>query len=78
MWIRSQNKKYLINCKNLGIRKMLNKYVVALISECADFYTLGSYSSEEKALKVLDEIQKRKEYLYPKAFQMPADEEVEV
>lgn len=56
---------------------MLNKYVVALISECADFYTLGSYSSEEKALKVLDEIQKRKEYLYPKAFQMPEDDEVE-
>lgn len=76
MWIRSQNKKYLINCKNLGIRKMLNKYVVALISECADFYTLGSYSSEEKALKVLDEIQKRTEYLYPKAFQMPQDYEV--
>lgn len=78
MWIRSQNKKYLINCKNLGIRKMLNKYVVALISECADFYTLGSYSSEEKALKVLDEIKKQKEYLYPKAFQMPQDEDVEV
>lgn len=58
---------------------MLNNYVVALISECADFYTLGSYSSEEKALKVLDEIQKRTEYLYqyPKAFQMPQDDEVE-
>lgn len=57
---------------------MLNKYVVALISECADFYTLGSYSSEEKALKVLDEIQKRTEYIYPKAFQMPEDEDVNV
>lgn len=55
---------------------MLNKYVVALISECADFYTLGSYSSEEKALKVLDEIQNRTEYIYPKSFQMPADDEV--
>ena len=76
MWIRSQNKKYLINCKNLGIRKMQNKYVVALISECADFYTLGSYSTEEKALKVLDEIKKRTEYLCPKAFQMPADEDI--
>lgn len=57
---------------------MLNNYVVALISECADFYTLGSYSSEEKSLKVLDEIQNRTEYLYPKAFQMPQDDEVEV
>lgn len=55
---------------------MLNKYVVALISECDDFYTLGSYSSEEKALKVLDEIQKRTEYIYHKAFQMPADEDI--
>ena len=57
---------------------MLNKYVVVLISECADFYTLGSYSTEEKALKVLDEIQKRTEYLYPKVYQLPQDEEVEV
>ena len=55
---------------------MLNKYVVAVISECADFYALGSYSSEEKALKVLDEIQKRTEYIYPKAFQMPQDEDI--
>lgn len=76
MWIRSQNKKYLINCKNLGIRKMPNNYVVALISECADFYQLGSYSTEEKALKVLDEIQNRTKYLCPKAFQMPQDDEV--
>lgn len=57
---------------------MLNNYVVALISECADFYTLGSYSTEEKAFKVLDEIQKRTEYLCHKAFQMPQDEDVEV
>lgn len=76
MWVRSQNKKDLINCKNLGIRKRLNEYVVVSISECGDFYTLGSYSSEEKALKVLDEIQKRKEYIYPKAFQMLQDDEV--
>lgn len=57
---------------------MPNNYVVALISECADFYTLGSYSSEEKALNVLDEIQKRTEYLCHKAYEMPQDEEVEV
>ena len=43
-----------------------------------DYYILGEYSTEEKALKVLDEIQKRTEYIYPKAFQMPADEDIEV
>jgi len=57
MWIRSQDKKDLINCKKLGIRKRLNEHVVVSISEFGDFYPLGSYSSEEKALKVLYEIQ---------------------
>ena len=33
MWIRSQDKKDLINCKNLGIRKRLNEHVVVSISE---------------------------------------------
>ena len=40
-------------------------------------YELGVYSTEEKALKVLDEIQKRTEYLCAKSFQMPKDYEVE-
>lgn len=78
MWIRSQNKKHLINWNNLGIMKRLNEYVVVSISEFGDLYTIGSYSSEEKAFNVLDEIQKRTEYLCPKAFQMPQDEDVEV
>ena len=79
MWIRSQDKKDLINSKNLGIRKRLNEHVVVSISECGDFYPLGSYSSEEKALMVMDELQEeawveKKTYVY----QMPADEDVEV
>lgn len=77
MWVRSQDKKDLINCKNLGIRKRLNEYVVVSISECGDFYPLGSYLSEEKALKVMDELQEeawveKKAYVY----QMPTDEDV--
>ena len=77
MWIRSQDKKDLINSKNLGIRKRLNEHVVVSISECGDFYPLGSYSSEEKALMVMDELQEeawveKKTYVY----QMPVDDEV--
>lgn len=78
MWIRSQNKRILSN---------VDEVLVIFVDESKCFIsgfwgtgsdTLGVYSSREKALKVLDEIQKRTEYQYPKAFQMPADDEVEV
>lgn len=36
---------------------------------------LGIYSSEEKALRVLDEIQEWYECSYGETFQMPQDEE---
>lgn len=79
MWIRSQDKKDLINCKNLSIKKRLNEHVVVSISECGDFYPLGSYLSEENALKVMDELQEeawveKKSYVY----QMPTDDEAGV
>ena len=55
------------------------RYSVITSSNRSDItVALGIYSSEKKALKVLDEIQKRTEYLYTKTFQMPADDEVEV
>ena len=70
MWIRSQDRKILTEIHNLDIDD---------INQIWDGSSLlGKYSSEEKSLKVLDEIQKRTEYLYPKAFQMPQDWEVEV
>lgn len=70
MWIRSQDKKILTEIHNLDIDD---------INQIWDGSSLlGKYSSEEKTLKVLDEIQKRTEYLYPKVFQMPQDWEVEI
>lgn len=78
MWIRSQNKRILSNVDEVLVTSVdENKcYISGFGSTGSD--TLGVYSSREKALKVLDEIQKRTEYLYPKSFQMPADDEVEV
>ncbi len=78
MWIRSQDKEDLINSKNLSIRKRLNEHVVESISEYGDFYPLGSYSSKEKALLVLDMIEKVAMYPGNALFQMPDDDEVEV
>lgn len=77
MWIRSQDKRLLINVSNVYVGGMEDNVEIYQIGEQFN-YQLGRYSSLEKALKVLDEIQKRTEYLYPKVFQMPQDEDVEV
>ena len=61
MWIRSQDKKQLINADNVVITEIKGKYYIFKECEC-DNCVLGIYSSEEKALKVLDEIQERIEY----------------
>lgn len=49
MWIRSQDRKILTEIHNLDIDD------INQIWDCSSL--LGKYSSEEKALKVLDEIQ---------------------
>lgn len=78
MWVRSQNKEVLVNVNDVCFYKMKkDSYQFRCYGYGDDYYILGEYSTEEKALKVLDEIQKRKEYLYHKAFQMPEDDEVE-
>ena len=70
MWIRSQDRKILTEIHNLDIDD---------INQIWDGSSLlGKYSSEEKALKLLDEIQKQIEYPYNKVFQMPQDWEVEI
>lgn len=76
MWIRSQNKKILSKVNEVLICTMDdNKYFIeGFWNRGSD--TLGIYSTKEKALKVLDEIQNRTEYLDPKVFQMPQDWEV--
>lgn len=79
MWIRSQKGKFLTDCKYFEVEKFHEQYCVVTLSNRSDIsVALGIYSSEKKALKVLDEIQKRTEYLCTKAFQMPQDEDVEV
>lgn len=75
MWIRSQNLFTLVRCERLFVRKCASDSFCVIE---AGVITLGSYSTLDKALKVLDEIQKQIEYPYNKVFQMPQDEDVEV
>lgn len=60
MWIRTQNKYILANANSFRIRKdCIDDWVYYAINGHYDRYEqeLGIYSTKEKALKVLDEIQ---------------------
>nr|DAU67502.1 MAG TPA: hypothetical protein [Caudoviricetes sp.] len=59
MLIRSQNKAFLLNFSNLTVAYIVKddeNFVVSSL-ESENRYSLGKYSSEAKALKVLDMIQ---------------------
>ena len=79
MWIRSQSKKSLSNVNQLIINntKDESKYYIFGYSERGSD-TLGVYSTQEKALNVLDYIEDSLEYPHNTVFQMPQDDEVEV
>lgn len=68
MWIRSQDRKILTEIHNLDIDDINQIWDCSLL--------LGKYSSEEKALLVLDMIEKVSMYPGNTLFQMPADDEV--
>ena len=84
MWIRTQNKYILANANSFRIRKdSIDDWVYYAINEHYDRYEqeLGIYSTKEKALKVLDQIQDNMESFEHEptmVFQMPQDEDVEV
>mgnify|MGYP000189614706 CR=1 FL=1 len=69
MWIRSQDRKILTEVHDLYIDD---------VNQIWNGLLLGKYSSEEKALLVLDMIEKVAMYSGNTLFQMPADDEVEV
>jgi hypothetical protein len=82
MWIRSQNEELLIKatCVYLSSENHICAYAP---NTGGDNWYIGKYSTKEKALKVLDMIQKRinRAFMYDYqpglVFQMPQDDEVE-
>lgn len=61
MWIRSQDKNYFIEVNAFEIKRTGNVYfVIGYHTENSNddiYWHFGNYSSEEKAIKVLDMIQ---------------------
>lgn len=97
MLIRSQNRDILINIEQIDcicirdicIRDSLKKKYEIRCFRGESITVIGYYSTQEKAMKVLDMIEHEytdiicdfrhgyKPVQLPKVFQMPADEEVE-
>lgn len=78
MLIRSQDKVFLLNFNNLTAIYMekIGKDFAIVYNDFEDAYTLGKYSTEAKAIKVLDMIQEAYIDGYI-VFQMPKDLDVE-
>ena len=62
LWIRSQSKEELIKIYNVSINKD-NNIIGNIVSDdnksICDYWILGIYDTKERALEVLDEIQKK-------------------
>lgn len=69
MWIRSQSLAVLVKANEICIEGKTKIW--------ADGYLIGKYSTEEKALLVLDMIEKVSMYTGNTLFQMPQDDEVD-
>ena len=70
MWVRSQNKRILTEIHDVEIDIGCKVWGSGML--------IGEYTTEEKALLVLDMIEKVAIYPGNALFQMPQDEEVEV
>lgn len=64
LWIRSQDKRFLIECNDVAILKTTDGFKIGTcsIKSVKREIDLGKYSTKEKALKVLDMIQECIEY----------------
>ena len=69
MWIRTQDREMLMNCNAVGIGLEDNKSIYS------NGYVLGTYSSKERALEVLDNIQYELDSELA-VFKMPLETEV--
>ena len=60
MWIRTQGKSCLIKCNiiNVEIGEQSDDYLIRTLLDNGRTFILACYKSEERALEVLDEIQK--------------------
>ena len=81
MWIRSQDDRLLIDADKIYVSGTDDpKYQIYNIGESCNYF-LGNYSSKEKAIRVLDEIENQLNEFDLEGtvvYQMPQDEDVKL
>ena len=55
MWVRSQDKEFLMKVDNINLGQ---NRLFTFVGGVTTSFTLGTYKSKERALEVLDEIQR--------------------
>jgi hypothetical protein len=75
MWVRNQDKKGLLNCIEFRLGEYASKTRVyaGTAADNNSRSNIGIYSSEEEALKVLDQLHFWLNMGEPKVFQMPEE-----
>lgn len=79
MWIRSQDKLSLRNYNGVFIDQTNRKVICGDANECSEsWFFIGTYSSEERALEVLNNIQEvmmceKALYVEKKCYEMPEE-----
>lgn len=61
LYVRSQDRMMLVKVNQLAICKLSDSYDIMVTTDVYHQFLCGTYSTKEKALKILDDIQK---YLY--------------
>lgn len=74
MWVRSQDLFTLVKCERLYVRQCASDSFDVI----GDGITLGSYSTLDIALEVLEDMESHLECPYSTVFQMPQYDEVGV
>lgn len=57
LWIRSQDRKRLLKCDNFSMQERVKEQFLILAGRNGN-HIIGTYKDKERALQVLDEIQK--------------------
>lgn len=56
LWIRSQDREKIVNCNDIVVN---GSSIIGYFDKDTEYEDLGTYKSKERALEVLDEIQKK-------------------
>lgn len=76
LWIRSQDKMMLVKVNEVALCKLCDGYDIMITTDVHHQFICGTYSTKEKALKVLDKIQNLLVCISDNAcviYQMPLD-----